>query len=107
MCIRDRDATGFPVRGRRVVVVGAARSGIAAAELAARRGANVTLSEARQTFNYVDRLAAEGVHLELGGHRLETFASADLIVASPGVPREQPVFTAARARGTESIGELE
>jgi UDP-N-acetylmuramoylalanine--D-glutamate ligase len=90
-----------------VVVVGAARSGIAAAELAARRGANVTLSEARQTFNDVDRLAAEGVHLELGGHRLETFASADLIVASPGVPLEQPVFTAARARGTEIIGELE
>src|SRR5207302_8723723 len=33
-----------------------------------------------------------GVALELGGHRLETFTSADLIVMSPGVPPEQPVI---------------
>jgi len=65
------------------------------------------LTELRETFDDADRLRAEGVHLELGGHRLETFASADLIVASPGVPLEQPVFAAARARGTEIIGELE
>ena len=65
------------------------------------------LTELRETFDEADRLRAEGVHLELGGHRLETFASADLIVASPGVPLEQPVFAAARARGTEIIGELE
>jgi UDP-N-acetylmuramoylalanine--D-glutamate ligase len=55
----------------------------------------------------VDRLRAEGVQLELGGHTVETFTSADLIVTSPGVPVEQPVFDTARARGTEIIGELE
>ena len=65
------------------------------------------LTELRETFAEADRLKAEGIRLELGGHRLETFASADLIVASPGVPLEQPVFAAARARGTEIIGELE
>jgi UDP-N-acetylmuramoylalanine--D-glutamate ligase len=101
------DASGFSVRGRRVVVVGAARSGIAAAELAARRGARVTLTEMRNTFDAADRLRAAGVDLELGGHRSETFASADLIVTSPGVPTAQPVFDAARARGVEIIGELE
>jgi UDP-N-acetylmuramoylalanine--D-glutamate ligase len=90
-----------------VLVVGAARSGIAAAELAARRGADVTLTEMRETFDAVDRLGAEGVQLELGGHRVETFTSADVIVTSPGVPVEQPVFDAARARGVEIIGELE
>src|SRR4029450_1600665 len=37
----------FDVRDKRVTVAGAARSGIAAAELLARRGAGVTLSEAR------------------------------------------------------------
>jgi UDP-N-acetylmuramoylalanine--D-glutamate ligase len=101
------DANGFSVHGRRVLVVGAARSGIAAAELAARRGAEVTLTETRETFDAVDRLRAEGVQLELGGHKVETFASADVIVTSPGVPVEQPVFDAARARGIEIIGELE
>ena len=101
------DANGFSVRRRRVLVVGAARSGIAAAELAARRGAVVTLTEMRETFDLAERLRAEGVQLELGGHTVETFMSADLIVTSPGVPLEQPVFDAARARGVEIIGELE
>jgi UDP-N-acetylmuramoylalanine--D-glutamate ligase len=88
-------------------VVGAARSGIAAAELAARRGARVVLTETRGTVDAADRLRAQGVELELGGHRPETLASADLIVTSPGVAIEQPVFDAARANGVETIGELE
>jgi UDP-N-acetylmuramoylalanine--D-glutamate ligase len=90
-----------------VVVVGAARSGVAAAELLVRRGARVTLSEVRASFEAADRLRALGVTLELGGHEASTFASADLVVASPGVPVEQPVFDVARARGVEVIGELE
>jgi UDP-N-acetylmuramoylalanine--D-glutamate ligase len=91
----------------RVVVVGAARSGVAAAALAARKGARVTLTDMRETIDEADRLRAGGVELELGGHRPETLASADVIVTSPGVPTEQPVFDAARARGVETIGELE
>jgi UDP-N-acetylmuramoylalanine--D-glutamate ligase len=98
---------GFSVRGRRVVVVGAARSGIAAAELAAARGAVVTLTEMRDGFEAAGRLSAAGVTLELGGHRSDTLAGADLIVVSPGVPLDQPVFEQARARGVEIIGELE
>ena len=95
------------MRGRTVVVVGAARSGIAAAELAARRGARVTLTEARNGFEGEERLKAAGVALELGGHQSATLARADLIVASPGVPLEQPVFDGAREGGVEIIGELE
>jgi UDP-N-acetylmuramoylalanine--D-glutamate ligase len=90
-----------------VVVVGAARSGVAAAELAAKWGARVTLTEMRETFDGADRLRAQGVELELGGHKAETLASADLIVTSPGVPIEQPAFDAARTKGVETIGELE
>jgi UDP-N-acetylmuramoylalanine--D-glutamate ligase len=101
------DATGFSVHGRRVVVVGAARSGIAAAELAAKKGARVMLTETRDSFEAADRLRAQGIELELGGHKADTLASADLIVTSPGVPTEQPVFDAARAKGVETIGELE
>lgn len=97
----------FSVTGRRVVVVGAARSGIAAAELLVGRGARVVLTETRDSFDAAARLRAAGVDLELGGHTRETLAGADLIVVSPGVPLEQPVFDAARERGIEIIGELE
>ena len=90
-----------------MLVVGAARSGIAAAEALARRGAIVTLTEIRDTVDAADRLRAAGVTVELGGHRTETVAAADLIVVSPGVPLDQPIFESAQRRGTEIIGELE
>jgi UDP-N-acetylmuramoylalanine--D-glutamate ligase len=97
----------FSVRGRRVVVVGAARSGIAAAELLQRRGAHVVLTERRDSFEQVSALRDAGIDLELGGHTEATFAAANLIVTSPGVPPEEPSLVAARARGIEVIGELE
>jgi UDP-N-acetylmuramoylalanine--D-glutamate ligase len=101
------DERTFTVDRRQVVVLGAARSGIAAAELLARRGARVTLSESRPAFDGMEKLEAGGVALELGGHRGETLESADLIVVSPGVPLDQPAIDGARTRGVEIIGELE
>jgi UDP-N-acetylmuramoylalanine--D-glutamate ligase len=97
----------FSVRGRRVTVVGAARSGVAAAELLVRRGATVTLTDLRERIEDEDRLRAAGVDLELGGHHASTFTGADLIVTSPGVPFRQPLIALAREAGVPVIGELE
>jgi UDP-N-acetylmuramoylalanine--D-glutamate ligase len=100
-------ATPFSVRGKKVVVVGAARSGVAAAELLVRRGAAVILSDARASIEDADRLRQAGVGLELGGHVAATLAAADLIVLSPGVPPQLPAVEAARRRGVPVTGELE
>jgi UDP-N-acetylmuramoylalanine--D-glutamate ligase len=100
-------ATNFDVRGKRVTVAGAARSGIAASELLATRGARVTLSDTRERVPEAEGLPALGVSLELGGHRSETFTAADLVVLSPGVPPSQPVVQAARELGIPVIAELE
>jgi UDP-N-acetylmuramoylalanine--D-glutamate ligase len=99
----------FSVAGRRVVVVGAARSGVAAAELLVSRGAHVILSDVRPALDQgdVDRLRAAGIELELGGHVEITFTSADLIVVSPGVPSHLPCLEAARRAGVAITGELE
>jgi UDP-N-acetylmuramoylalanine--D-glutamate ligase len=97
----------FSVAGKRVVVVGAARSGVAAAELLVRRGARVTLTDVRATFEAAKSLHAQGVELELGGHDPHTLGGADLIVVSPGVPLRQPAFAEAAARKVEIIGEIE
>jgi UDP-N-acetylmuramoylalanine--D-glutamate ligase len=97
----------FDVQNKRVTVAGAARSGLAAAELLARRGARVTLSETRSEAPETEPLRRLGVQLELGGHQLETFTNADLVVLSPGVPPETPVLDAARARGIPVIAEIE
>lgn len=99
----------FSVAGQTVTVVGAARSGIAAAELLASRGARVTLSESRAALDpLVDRqLKDAGVAIEVGGHVTDTFVGADLVVLSPGVPPETPAVLAARAAGVPVIGEVE
>jgi UDP-N-acetylmuramoylalanine--D-glutamate ligase len=99
--------TPFSVRGKRVVVVGAARSGIAAAELLVRRGAAVTLTDLRDQIEEEDRLRTAGVALELGGHHASTLADADLVVLSPGVPAHLPALDAARRAGVPVTGELE
>jgi len=98
---------GFSVEGKKVTVVGAARSGIAAARLLVERGAQVTLSDARAELPEAQALAGIGVALETGGHQPATFTTADLVVLSPGVPPEQPAVAAARAHGIPVIGEVE
>lgn len=97
----------FSVAGKRVTVVGAARSGIAAAQLLAARGAQVTLSDERADIAEAASLKPLGIRVELGGHEVESFTTADLVVLSPGVPLEQPAIVEARARGVEVMGELE
>jgi UDP-N-acetylmuramoylalanine--D-glutamate ligase len=97
----------FSVTGKRVVVVGGARSGVAAAELLAARGAHVTLTDLKATLPDEQRLAGLGIALELGAHQASTFDAADLVVLSPGVPLTQPILDRARGAGAEVIGEVE
>jgi UDP-N-acetylmuramoylalanine--D-glutamate ligase len=97
----------FSVSGKRVVVVGAARSGVAAAKLLVRRGASVVLSDVKDRIDAEQELRASAVELELGGHKLDTLRNADLIVLSPGVPLTRPEIAAAKAAGVPVIGELE
>jgi len=95
------------VNNKRVTVAGAAKSGVAAAELLARRGARVTLSEAGMAIPDAERLRSLGVALEIGGHVRETFTGADLVVLSPGVPPDIAVVQAARDGGIPVIAEIE
>jgi UDP-N-acetylmuramoylalanine--D-glutamate ligase len=97
----------FSVSGQKVLVVGAARSGVAAAHLLARRGARVTLTDRKPQIPEESDLRAAGVALELGRHDLQSFENADLIVLSPGVPIDLPEIVQARSSGVAVIGELE
>ena len=97
----------FSVSGQHVVVVGAARSGVAAADLLVSRGARVTLTDLRPAFDEAGRLRAAGVDLDLGAHSAGVFRTAALVVLSPGVPADLPALDDARQRGVPVIGELE
>lgn len=96
--------------GKRVVVVGLARSGLAAARLLARRGARVCATDrrpARELAQEVLRLEELGVRLALGGHDAAGLEAAELVVVSPGVPWNLDALRRARERGVPVIAELE
>jgi UDP-N-acetylmuramoylalanine--D-glutamate ligase len=98
------------VRGRRVAVLGLARSGVAAARLLRDAGAHVDGIDARPLEALgadVAALAGLGVQLSTGGEGEAALRTAELIVVSPGVPADAAALQAARARGVPVIGELE
>ena len=103
-------ANPFELRGKRVLVVGLARTGLAAALFCAARGAKVTATDARTENEIGEAIAplrTAGVSLELGGHRENAFLEQDLIVPSPGVPADAPLLQAARAKGVAIWSEVE
>jgi UDP-N-acetylmuramoylalanine--D-glutamate ligase len=98
------------LRDKRVVVVGMAATGMAAAELLARQGAAVIVSEIKTEALLGDsprRLRSLNVEVELGQHSPQTFGSAALIVLSPGVDPAVLPLAAARAKGTPIVSEVE
>ena len=95
---------------KRVLVVGLARSGLAAASFLRRRGALVTITDRVPEAELgvaVEQARRLGCAIALGGHPQELFTGADLIVLSPGVPLDLPQLVAARARGIPVTGEFE
>jgi UDP-N-acetylmuramoylalanine--D-glutamate ligase len=95
--------------GKRVLVVGVGKSGLAAARFLKARGARVTVSDARPAMLIAElsTLLDEGFMVEAGSHGLLTFRRQDLIVVSPGVPSNVPELAQVRALGMHIIGELE
>jgi UDP-N-acetylmuramoylalanine--D-glutamate ligase len=97
------DADALP---RRVLVIGLARSGCAAALALARRGVIVRAAD-RDPSADPGRLAESGVEVRLGQEEDALLDEVELVVKSPGVPAESPPAAAARARGIPVWSEIE
>jgi UDP-N-acetylmuramoylalanine--D-glutamate ligase len=98
------------LKGKKVLVVGLGKSGLAAALFLRHKGAQVTVSDVRSAESLAKEIPAlleEGIMVEAGGHGLLTFRRQDLIVVSPGVPLNTPELVQARNFGLPIIGELE
>ena len=104
------DATRHPIPGRRPLVVGAARSGLAAARLLAQRGAEVLVCDALSAAERGDAartLEALGIAAAWGQDGPELLEGRDLVVWSPGIPVTHRLARAARVAGVPVLSELE
>ena len=98
------------LEGKKILVVGIARSGVAAARLLSSRGAMVVANDVKSESELGDsakELRKLGVTLSLGDHPEDLFIKADLIVLSPGVPADLPQLESSRRAGVEIISEPE
>jgi UDP-N-acetylmuramoylalanine--D-glutamate ligase len=98
------------LKGKRVLVVGLGKSGVASALFLQKQGARVSVSDAKsptQLRQEIPVLLDAGVTVETGEHGERTFREQDLIVVSPGVPFDMPQLDRARERGVPIIGEVE
>src|SRR6516164_3038541 len=105
-----RAETEMNVKGKRVLVVGLGKSGIASAIFLADRGARVAISDTKseeELHHEIPQLLDRGIEVEAGYHGERTFKEQQLIVISPGVPSEVPQLMQARQAGIPVIGEVE
>jgi UDP-N-acetylmuramoylalanine--D-glutamate ligase len=97
------------LQGIKALVVGLGRTGEAVCDFLIRQGAEVKISEKSRPEILGSRISfwqEKGVEVEAGGHKLQSFLDADVIIPSPGVPYI-PELDEARKRGREILSEIE
>ena len=97
------------LKNQKVLVLGLSKSGIAAAKLAKKRGADVFLTEGKTEVNKdnVAELEALGIHVEFGGHSEEFIKGSEFAVTSPGIPPHSEIMQKLNALNIPVISELE
>lgn len=89
-----------------ITIIGAAKSGVAVAKLASRKGYKVFLSESKSSDNFPNEINLFndlGINYEFGGNSDKCLEKCDLIVTSPGVPSDIEVFKKADKLGIKII----
>ncbi|SCJ66192.1 UDP-N-acetylmuramoylalanine--D-glutamate ligase [uncultured Clostridium sp.] len=98
------------IAGKKVLIVGAARSGVAAAKQLCALGAQVTLNDSKgegELPGVMEEIRSLPIARALGCPAMDCLQGQQLMVISPGVPIQSPFIAAARQMGIEVIGEIE
>ncbi len=97
-------------KDKKVLVSGIAKSGISAAGLLKKLGADVTVQDAKtedKLGDVTDELRSQGFNLYLGANPDAIIEDMDILVMSPGVPADLPFVNKAREKNIPVIGEIE
>src|SRR5262245_55911971 len=98
------------LNGKRVLVIGLARTGVATAMFCAARGAIVAATDTRNAEDLgetIEKLREAGVQLQLGNYAPNIVQGQELVVPSPGVPADVRMLQDARALGATIWSEIE
>src|SRR3990172_10497985 len=98
------------IKGKKLLILGFARTGVAAARLAYSLGADVLISDIKpeeELKEYIRMLDKIDVNLFLGSHPESLLNGVDLIVVSPGIPCSVPILVKAREAGIKIMSEIE
>ncbi|MGC8808657.1 MAG: UDP-N-acetylmuramoyl-L-alanine--D-glutamate ligase [bacterium] len=98
------------LKGKKVLVVGLARTGLALIKFLKSQGAQVYVSEMKEAQELAAEhkyLTNEGIIAEFGGHSVPFFLQAELIVVSPGVPLNLEPLRRAQEKGIPVLSEIE
>lgn len=109
--IKDKIEPVMDIKGKKIVVIGTARSGLAAADLALKLGAKVSVSEEKkeEVFdeNFKKWALANKITIETGGHTKGFIENSDLVILSPGVRIDALVVQWAKEKNIPVIAEIE
>ena len=98
------------LKGKKILVVGLARTGIATARFLKAKGSLVTATEMKpeeEMKEALEELKGMDIGAEWGGHQTETFLKQDMIVVSPGVDLSIEPIQRAIQQGVRVISEIE
>lgn len=99
------------IKGKKVLVLGLSKSGIAAANFANQHGAEVYLSEGKPITDdklmQIKDLEKKGIHTEFSGHSEDFINKAELAITSPGIPPHSEILQRLKNKHIPIISELE
>jgi len=98
------------LNGKKVLVIGLARTGVATSLFCARHGAIVTAVDTRPESELAEvaaKLRAQEISFQLGGYTEKILDGQDLVIPSPGVPADSAILKAARATSIPVWSEIE
>ncbi len=93
--------------GKRVGIIGFSLTGEAVLEFLKKKGAEIYVTEIRNSDELADRLSFYGVRYELGKNSSQFLKECELVVVSPGVPSDSQVIKELEELGIKIIPEVE
>lgn len=98
------------IKGKKVLVIGAAVTGVPVVKQLHRLGAEIILNDFKKVEELkevIEEIEHLPIRLVAGGHPVQLAEECDFVVASPGVPLDIPLIQKAKAMGKEVISEIE